>query len=231
MKTIKLSLQEILELVDAINAGTDLPEVDVSARTRSIQRYLSYYQRQAGRLANRLANGEITVSQWRSQMRTELYNLHYTMYVIGIGGTRDMTAQDVEAVQAVVDEQMQYLDNWANQMETEGVPSEARLQARANLYGGAGNATEQYAQMTKDGLPRMPFYPGDGTTLCMTNCRCKWRWRTIDRERGDYNVTWVMGSVEHCDTCIARARTANPLRVRGGVIQDAEKFMRASLYR
>lgn len=229
MRAHKLTERDIRRLVDALNADAiELPDVQIGARGRAITTYLDYYQRRAERLARQLSRGDMTLSAWRDSMAKELYNLHTTMYAIGNGSTQ-LSYDDRQLIQAQVNEQLAYLDNWYAQMaEAEQLPTEQALISRANLYGGAANMTEQIAETTKAGLPVLPFYPADRTD-CHTNCHCRWKWIKLSGEN-NYDVYWVMGAVEHCDSCINRARACSPLKVRGGEIQDPSKFMRANLY-
>ena len=66
----------------------------------------------------------------------------------------------------------------------------------------------------------LPAWPGDGTTICLTNCKCRWSINILSIERGDYNATWRLGAAEHCRTCRQRARAWKKLRVRGGELVE-----------
>ena len=50
---------------------------------------------------------------------------------------------------------------------------------------------------------------------CLTHCRCDWVIHVIDEAAGDADAFWMLGPVEHCQTCLERARRWNPLQIRG----------------
>jgi hypothetical protein len=53
-----------------------------------------------------------------------------------------------------------------------------------------------------------------------SNCKCAWEIETLDKEKGNFNGTWVLdGQAQHCQTCLTRAEQWNPVRIRGGDLQ------------
>jgi len=87
---------------------------------------------------------------------------------------------------------------------------------RANLYAQSleGLYNEMWARAMQDsqGMPDLPAQPRDGTTLCLTNCQCRWRVvRDKDSETPRWLAYWTLSPVEHCATCKCRARRWNPL--------------------
>lgn len=68
-------------------------------------------------------------------------------------------------------------------------------------------------------LDVLPAFPGDGTTEC-DECRCSWRVRVLDAQRGDYDANWMLGASAHCRMCRERARSWLGLRVRSGELVD-----------
>ena len=64
----------------------------------------------------------------------------------------------------------------------------------------------------------LPAMPGDGTSQCLTRCRCSWDITKLEGD-GNYDCTWVMSDAEHCQTCRQRATDWAPLRVREGIVQ------------
>lgn len=86
------------------------------------------------------------------------------------------------------------------------------MKNRAALY--ANSVVEPYWKASSFGLP-LPAYPGDGTSQCMTSCKCSWNIVPLDKNQGDYDAYWVMSPAEHCQTCLQRAHDWNPLQIRG----------------
>lgn len=200
---------------------TSVPRVDM----RGFARYTEYFNQRCETLARDLASGRLNVDTWRDAMRVELERLHTTARVVGRGGIDGMSAADIDAINAQVSRQAEYLNAWADGLRKETELDARAITNRARLYAGNANETLQSSTVARLGLPELPAYPGDGTTECMVNCHCRWQIRKLSD--GDYDVTWVLGRAEHCPTCQARARAWSPLQVRAGVIQP---FNRSGLF-
>ncbi len=108
-------------------------------------------------------------------------------------GDRALSKDDRTALRTALAEQFKYLGGFVEQL---GGMSEAQVAARAALYLGAVRATYYGAR-----FPGLTSYPGDGSTACRTNCRC----RLESRENG---IWWVLGTSEHCDDCRERANAS-----------------------
>lgn len=76
-----------------------------------------------------------------------------------------------------------------------------------------------YIESTRQGFERgkaaaygieLPAYPGDGSTPCLSHCRCYWQ-----IESGDAILAyWRLGTSDHCATCKQRNAEWSPYRVR-----------------
>ena len=92
---------------------------------------------------------------------------------------------------------------------------------RSNLYAGSANASYYRGKA----MGRLPQYPGDGQTACLTNCACY-----LTFAEGDYpwivEVTWHLTPAEHCDDCIALAATWNPYVLELPIGLSASEFVR-----
>lgn len=66
----------------------------------------------------------------------------------------------------------------------------------------------------------LPALPGEAGQ-CGKKCTCKWDVKVINAKRGDYDAYWVLadGDAKHCQTCLVRAESWAPLRIRGGQLQ------------
>lgn len=185
------------------------------------------------RLAQGLKNGTVTLGQFDGAMRSAIRQHHLAAAVIAEGGTANATPQTLALAQQQVNAQLTYFDNWISELRQQAaagkLPSADYLTNRARLYGKAAGETASRAGIQVQGLPMLPFYPKQATR-CKVGCKCRWDVRVIDAVNGSYDCYWRMGEAEHCPTCKARARLANPLRVRRGQIVNAEKYQDASLY-
>lgn len=185
------------------------------------KKYQTYFNTRVQTLADDLASGNLTVQQWKNQMAREIERLHLTAGILGRGGLDAMSRDDLRRINRAVGSQLQYLDNWSWELRSDirqgKVLSSGQIAARGRMYGGAANATMQDAALARAGIPELPARPGDGSTDCLTNCKCKWQIKKVGD--GDWDCYWRLSPAEHCPTCLARAKAWKPLRIRGGVIQ------------
>ena len=49
---------------------------------------------------------------------------------------------------------------------------EKQITARARMYMGASREAYEKGNMRAYGVPDLPYWPGDGSTVCLTNCKC-----------------------------------------------------------
>lgn len=178
------------------------------------------FQQEMGRLAKDLASGNITTQEWQRQMKRELKLLHVGSRVISVGGWDNVTSEQVARAMSTVEDQYAYLERWEQELQNTEITPEMsdKIARRASLYANASEATFDEGYYGAIGMPPLPAYPRDGSTDCLTNCKCSWVIRTIDENRGDWDCTWKMGNAEHCPQCRQRARVWSPLKIRGGVI-------------
>lgn len=196
-----------------------LPRIDAS----NVQTLFDRLRDDMDTLSGQLANGEISLDEWNARMRAQVGRVHRAYYRLGAG--RALGTDDQQRIQQRINTQYEYLDRWRAELEN-GLPSEAAIRQRARLYINAGNASLQDGRGSAIGLPPLPAVPGDGTTVCLTNCKCAWRIVQL-AGNGNYDCYWRLRPAEHCPTCEARALQWNPIRVRNGVLQE---YPTASLF-
>lgn len=164
-----------------------------------------------GELAKGVNAGILTADAWQAEMANLLLAGHLAAYAAGRDvAPRALTPDEERRVAEIVAGQIPYLDAFATQVDADGW--QAAMDARAQMYGRA--MRQSYERGRARGLP-LPAVPGDGSTECLSNCRCAWRIRWIDRAAGDVDCHWELGKAEHCDDCRDRARRWSPLRIRG----------------
>lgn len=181
---------------------------------------------QVSRLAFRLAEDRVSLQAWGDSMRA-LIRQHHVNAAALVGDLNDPVLRGL--VQQQISRQLDYFQRWFSQLSvTVRTKDMAKaIAARARLYGAAGGETFHIAlALTVMGV-QLPFYPKT-RTACKANCRCQWR--ILQRGVGDFDCFWDLGANEHCPTCRARGKTANPLKIRNGQIVKPEKYLKSTLY-
>jgi hypothetical protein len=166
-----------------------------------------------GDLADRLAAGEINVQQWVLESRQIIKTTFIDQYAIGRGGRKNMGPRDWGVIGGQCKTQYTYLDGFA-QAIAGGELSAAQIKVRAEMYVDASVQAYERGISERLGLPKMPAYPGDGSTECRTNDRCHWEYAETETA---WECTWVLdASVENCPTCVERARDWAPYVIQKG---------------
>ena len=178
----------------------------------------------AGALARAVKAGTITPAEWEAAMRELVSDVHVAAYAAGRSGQWDkITPDEWRSVERVVDDQFRFLRGFRDWLRDTpvGDVSEAKIYERARLYGAASRQSFTRAELADLGLGvTLPAYPGDASTSCWTNCKCRWAVRVLSKARGDFDCTWRLGQAEHCRECRARSRAWTGLRVRGHILVD-----------
>lgn len=182
------------------------------------------------RVARDLARGNIDTDEFFNRMSASIRQLHIQAAIAGVGDVSRLDRNAEAVIREQITNQTRFLRNWWAHLRTDGVTPEmeAQLTARAKLYAGASNETFSQTHLASRGMPRLPFYPAR-QTQCKTNCKCEWDPRKLPGE-GNWDVTWKLNPADHCDTCRARARAANPLEIRNGEIVDEGRYSGGALF-
>lgn len=194
-----------------------LPRVNTGTAQSLYTRFIA----SVDELAGALARGDISLDAWRDGMRRQVLVSHGSMYRTGAG--RALTPEDQARLNARIQRQLEYLDGFYDDLSGREELSEAYIRNRARMYMDATNASLQEGRLASIGLPALPAIPGDGTTVCRTKCKCNWRIVQIEGD-GNYDAYWRLNPAEHCPTCLARAESWSPVRIRGGVLQAYERI-------
>lgn len=178
----------------------------------------------AAALARRLVSGRMTPSEWEGAMRELVEDVHVAAHAAGRSGQwAAIEPREWRLVERTLEGQFAFLRgfrDWIRDTPAEDV-TEAEVYQRSRLYGAASRQSFVRAELADLGLTcELPAYPGDGTTACLVNCKCRWSVRVLSKARGDFDVSWRMGPAEHCSYCRRRSRTWTGLRVRGNVLVD-----------
>jgi hypothetical protein len=159
-------------------------------------------------LANPTKTG---VKQLNKDLREIIKQTNTDMYALGAGGRNGLSHRDWGTIGALDKEQYKYLNGLVDQI-AKGKITPAQANARLKMYVNSSN--EALWRGYTNELPKMPAYPGDGSTQCLTNCQCTWEIVPVE---GGFNCYWRLGPAEHCDDCVQRAGEWNPLFIPYGI--------------
>lgn len=150
-------------------------------------------------------------SELIDKLERVLQDTYYEAYRLGTGGT--LTDEGAALVNEMLATQSEYLQGFRNAL-ADGSLSPAQTAARVQMY--AESVKAPYWRGKTAAWP-LPAVPGDGSTQCLTNCRCTWDIRETGEDSAD--CYWVRHVDESCQTCIERASEWAPLRIRDGELQ------------
>lgn len=153
------------------------------------------------------------VAAWQQEVSRQLARYHAAAILAG-SGVDTLTPAMHTAVTADLATQLKFLGKFGLVLQ-DGDTWQSGWNARAQMYAESIKAPYWRGAVKMLALPAMP---GDGTTQCLTNCDCSWDIVQLEGD-GNYDCTWAMGDVEHCQGCKQRAADWAPLRVRDGVVQ------------
>ncbi|HML23552.1 MAG TPA: hypothetical protein PKD09_17985 [Aggregatilinea sp.] len=172
-------------------------------------------ERRIEALTQRLTGGELSLADWQDQMKAELRRGNLEQFVVGHGGTREgIKRTDYLRLGPELKKQYRYLDRFAGEIAKRagnGQSIEFAVE-RAKLY-----ARSTQASMWRAAVPvSLPQVPRDGTTQCLTNCRCRLDFKYERGRDGEVTavlVYWKLNPAEHCEDCLYLSRSWNPKRV------------------
>lgn len=162
-------------------------------------------------LGDDLATGKINVQQWVYNMRQEIKRAYLGEYELGVGGRNMMTQADYGRVGGQLKRQYEYLNNFAKEIQ-DGKLSQAQIQMRSRMYIDGATQSYERARSASMGMPLLPAYPGDGQTICRSNCKCNWKIEKVD---SGWECYWQLGIAEHCPDCVSNSQKWNPLYIPG----------------
>ncbi len=167
-------------------------------------------------LAELLRGGQLNTRDWETGMREAIKDEYIQQYLLGRGGLSQMTQADWGSIGGMIADQYRYLDGFTREVAA-GTLSEAQVAARSRMYIHSGREAFERASARAHGLPELPAYPGDGKTVCLTNCACNWRIEEVYDDDGNllgWNCYWELGEAEHCPDCVANSGKWNPLFIK-----------------
>jgi hypothetical protein len=163
-------------------------------------------------LAGRFVRGEINRAEWVDQFKQVLRTTYKDEYALAIGGRNNMTQRDYGIIGSELRGQYQYLYKFADQIEA-GQLTEAQIRIRSRMYVDSATQAFERGHTESLGVPKLPAYPGDGSTQCRSNCKCHWE---LAEQPTHWEATWKLGLAEHCPDCVQRSTDWAPLVSMGG---------------
>lgn len=173
---------------------------------------------QMARLADRYAAGRLDLAEFERLFKQELKD----MYIAGVwtaNGAASATQAQYGLAGRRLRDQYQFMYGFFAEIQA-GALSVEQIKARAAMYTRSSSQILEQLGTAEPGMPRLPYYPGDGSTRCLSNCNCS---LATEKVEGGYDVYWNMAASEHCDDCRRRA-SGSPLRVRFGRVTNAEAW-------
>jgi len=158
-------------------------------------------------LTDQLATGQITLPAWYNAMQALISNAVINQYALGIGGYGAISQSDKAAIAEILNQQFEFLNSFAREIQ-QGRLSPAQIAARARMYLNSSTQAYEKATANRMGVPRLPAYPGDGSTQCRSNCKCNWEIRAAE---GYWECFWRLNIAEHCPDCVSYSSRWNPL--------------------
>jgi hypothetical protein len=180
-----------------------------------VDQSLSTSGNRSERLAELAGNNEISPLDWRDSFRQEMKEEYIRQSIFGRGGRDRMTQSDWGAIGRRLQDQYELTNGIAASI-AEGEYSEGQLKViQQNFLNSARQVFERSKAVSQEVSPgALPAMPGDGTTICVSGCKCAWRFEFTETEILAY---WGLeAGAKHCATCLGRAREWNPYRISIG---------------
>lgn len=214
--------QEDLQANGATNALTNAPAPDLAQAIlaafkeypKALADLLDTATKAIDAATAELQAGKTNAPAWQERVSNILSDFHAKAYQAG-ARTQDLSAAEQRLVDLQVQDQKEYLSKFAQEIG-DAKAWDPAWNNRAGMYAQSIGAS-YWNGRTKD--VALPAQPKDGTTQCLTNCKCRWNIKAVNPDAGDYDAYWTLGAAEHCQTCNERAAQWSPLKIRGGVTQ------------
>ena len=167
-----------------------------------------------GTATSALEDDTSRAGEWYDEVARQLRRYSMAGFLSG-SEVQSLSTDAQRAVREDVATQLDFLRQF--KAEIQGADQwQAGWNARAEMY--ARSIQVPYWRGKTKMLP-LPAMPGDGTTACLTNCKCAWSVTELDGDN-NYDAYWVYGASErHCQGCIERQSQWSPVRIRNGVLE------------
>jgi len=165
-------------------------------------------------LVSQLIGGQISAVEFGDLFKQEVKLAWTQQGILGKGGRSQMDFNDWGWIGRQLRDEYSFIDGFVAVIDN---LSEAQIRARAANYFRATRAAYERSYVRAWGIPSLPAYPADGSSICKNGDGCRWIIVQLEGD-GNFDCYWTLGSTEHCETCIDRAIEWSPIEVRGGVL-------------
>lgn len=156
-------------------------------------------------LANAVANGTITPSDFAAELRKITKEVYATQYSLGRGGVNALDRSDIGKLGSALRSQYEYIDRFQRDIEAEKITDATSIANRAELYVESGVSAYEQGNASARGMELPPTSPP-----VHNRCRCSWRWAIED---GKHVAYWKLGD-RPCVICGDLAEQYQPWRGR-----------------
>ena len=125
-----------------------------------------------------------------------------------------MTQRDWGTIGALAKVQYEFARGVRPRFDCGKLDTADAVAGRMAMYFGAAREAHEIGRSEAYGMPRLPAYPCDGGTPCLTGCKCSW---SIEETATEWRATWRLGSAQqHCAGCASRAMAYAPHMIGKG---------------
>ena len=200
--------------------------IDPKSAQNLIQIRLGIFNNDVDALAEKVFIGDITVGAWVEEMKALIRGVHTGVASIAKLGWENMTPSAWGTVGAEIKKQYRYLQGFAEDiLANKDTISLAAIQARAHMYGQAAGHTAALMQAGNlaggtrrkpTGYDSLPWIPKDGSTKCLSSCRCFWSIEVLSTDTDSQQIlaSWILDpEAESCEDCVDRMGFTTTLTV------------------
>ena len=178
---------------------------------------LDYSLAAARQIAVEIDSGDLHPTDAERQFHNELDAAYIRQWMLGKGGKDNMTLSDWFIIGTLLAVQYRFLKRFMNALNNPlQVMPVGEINRRLDMYIDSSRQAFERGKALAFGIPQLPAYPGDGSTLCLTRCKCHWEIHPVsspDPRLSGWNCYWRLGIAEHCETCLRREAAWAPLFV------------------
>ena len=134
-------------------------------------------------LVKQWKDGTISASDFGEKMKAEIKQAHIVQACLGKGGRSEMAKSDWGSLGRTLREQYKYMNGFVSDLDSGRYTVESgQIEVRAQMYMRAARQSFEKAYAATWGIKKLPAYPGDGQSPCVTSCRCNWSFSQVGEE-------------------------------------------------
>lgn len=189
-------------------------------------KFVGDFESETKTATHKLVTQEINTDEWMDEVEIALMDLYLNGAAAAMGYLGKVNGDALKDVENKLMDQEEYLKRFKADLDRKGPDKwdEDKIMKRVMLYAPSSVEVVEKSLNKVIGRPELPFYPKQ-SSLCRHNCKCQWKWKTINKSKGQFEVTWVLNpDVENCETCLARAAFCAPLIIDNNEVVSPVDF-------